>query len=257
LDQIFKFMDFAHDKVIGIVGGMGPQAGQALLDKIIRHTKAVSDQEHLSVVLMSFPRYIEDRTAFLLGLTNVNPAISIVQIIRQLEHAGATIIGMPCNTSHAPAIFDIIRRELSAINSHVKLIHMPTETCAYIRLLHKEVRRVGLMTTNGTYRTGLYKDLLEELGYEVIVPDYDFQDTVIHRMIYDPEFGIKSSPGIISCEVKKLLDRALSFFMDRKADAVILGCTELPLVLTDSRVGNMLIIDSTDVLARALIREAS
>jgi aspartate racemase len=251
------FTDLAEDKVIGIVGGMGPQAGHSLFDKIIRLTEATSDQQHLSVVLMSFPKYIEDRTAFLQGLTRVNPAINIVRIIRQLEHTGATIIGIPCNTSHAPAIFDIICKELAETQSLVKLVHMPTETCQYIAIHHKGVRRVGLMTTNGTYKTGLYKNLLMALGYEVVIPDFDFQNEVIHKMIYDPEYGIKACPNFISPEVRVLQEKALCFFKENRSDAVILGCTELPLVLTESRIGDMLLIDPTDILARALVREAT
>ncbi|MEQ9659939.1 MAG: hypothetical protein RLO00_17505, partial [Fulvivirga sp.] len=60
-------------RTIGIVGGMGPQAGVTLHEAIVRHTSAITDQEHLSVILMTFPRAIQDRTKFLCGLTKENP----------------------------------------------------------------------------------------------------------------------------------------------------------------------------------------
>lgn len=249
-------MNLETDKVIGIIGGMGPQAGSALFDTIFRNTIAQCDQEHLSVMLMSFPKHIMDRTLFLEGIEPVNPAFTIVDVIRRMENAGAGIIGIACNTSHAPAIFDVVVSELNKLNSRVKIINMPVETCRHIREHHKNVRRVGLMTTNGTFKAGVYRTLLEDMGYEVILPDHNFQNDVIHKMIYDPTFGIKSNPRLITDEVRLLMDTALDFFRERKSDAVILGCTELSLTHVRDVVNDMLVVDSTEILAKALIREA-
>ncbi|UII23766.1 aspartate/glutamate racemase family protein [Fulvivirga ligni] len=242
------------DKIIGIVGGMGPQAGAALFNEILANTTVKEDQQHLSVILMSFPKDITDRTAFLEGKEKVNPAKSIVEVISKLEYAGAKIIGLACNTSYSPEIYDVIIKELKQINSEVQLLNMPIETCKYIRDNYKQVRRIGLMTTNGTYKTGLYKNILEDMGYEIVIPDLQFQENFIHKMIYDRNFGIKSNTNSISKEALSLLDRALGFFSERKADAIILGCTELSLILKKEMVENMLIIDSTQVFAKALIR---
>lgn len=250
-------MHLQPDRVIGIVGGMGPQAGQALFDRIIRNTDAAMDQDHLSVILMSFPRYLPDRTAFLQGRTDVNPAYNIAWMIASMETVGAKVIGMACNTSHAPAIFNVILEELERANSRVTFLHMPAETCRSLRADYPQVRRVGVMTTNGTYDAGLYCKLLEQDGYEAILPDRRFQNNVIHRMIYDPEFGIKSHPAFIRKEVYDLLTQALDFFALNDADAIILGCTELSLVLTEGKTAGMQIVDSTNALARALVREAA
>ena len=108
-------MDLKEDRVIGIVGGMGPQAGVALFSNIVRFTSATQDQQHLSTILMSFPRHIPDRTLFLEGVAEINPAVNVVNIIRKLESAGASVVGIACNTCHAPAIFDVIARELDRI----------------------------------------------------------------------------------------------------------------------------------------------
>lgn len=249
-------MEVVQDQVIGIVGGMGPQAGVALLNKILAHTEAKEDQQHLSAILMSFPKHIVDRTAFLEGRQSVNPASAIASIISKLEYAGAGIIGIACNTSHSPKIYDVILEDLVKKNSCVKLLNMPVETCKYIRDNHRQVRRIGLMTTNGTYKTGVYKNLLETMGYDVVMPDPQFQENVIHKMIYDGNFGIKSNANNISIEALSLLDDALRFFYKSKTDAIILGCTELSLILTERMVDDMLIIDSTEAFAKALIREA-
>ena len=94
------------------------------------------------------------------------------------------------------------------------------------------------------------------MGYEPVKPDRSFQNAVIHRMVYDPVFGIKSTARITD-EVTLLMEDALSFFRDKKADAIILGCTEFSLVPIGSNTNGMVVIDSTEVLAMALIREAA
>jgi aspartate racemase len=250
-------MELKNHKIIGIVGGMGPQAGVALMNSIVRRTRVATDQEHLSTVLMSFPGRIADRTLFLEGCDCPNPAYNIASIIHKLESAGATVVGMACNTSHAPRIYDVIIAELKKANSQVNLLHMPYETCRYIQENHRHARRIGIMTTNGTYRSGVYKNLLQNKGYEVIIPDPIFQDEVIHKMVYDPQFGIKSNTDIVTQEVLSLMEKALHFFTAKGADLVILGCTELSLVPLGDKMTAMVIADSSEILAGALIREAT
>ncbi|MEL7147423.1 MAG: aspartate/glutamate racemase family protein, partial [Bacteroidota bacterium] len=112
-----------------------------------------------------------------------------------------------------------------------------------------------VMSTNGTWKCGIYGNLLKKRGFETIIPDYDFQNEKIHRMIYDPDFGIKANTENVTAEAKALLEEALQYFKSCQADAIILGCTELSKVLTSDRVNEMLIVDSTRVLASALISE--
>ena len=74
-----------NKKVIGIVGGMGPESGIMLCNNITSRTIATTDQQHHSIILMSFPKSIVDRTAFLNGDIEINPAYQIVEIICKLE----------------------------------------------------------------------------------------------------------------------------------------------------------------------------
>lgn len=246
-----------QDRIIGIVGGMGPQAGIALLDSITSRTQATSDQEHLSTILMSFPSHIVDRTVFLEGQTDLNPAFPIVRIIRKLEKAGAGVVAIACNTAHAPRIFNVITDELQKAGSSIELLNMPYETCRYIRNNYIHASRIGIMATNGTYRSGIYSNLLRSWGYEVILPDYDFQDNVIHKMIYDPHSGIKAKPaGTITPEASLLLNKALCFFRDKNTDVLILGCTELSLIPASAFDAGFPVVDPTDVMALALIQAA-
>jgi aspartate racemase len=250
-------MNFDNENLIGIVGGMGPHAGLTLFNSILCHTKASVDQQHLSTILMSFPGYITDRTAFLEGQSVANPAYNIAGVIRKLENAGAAVIGIACNTSYAPPIYNVITEELFNMKSKVKLVNMPMETCQCIRNDYPQVNRVGVLTTNGTYNAGIYKQLLTGIGYEVIIPDPIFQNDIIHKMIYDKKNGIKANAGNITREVRSLLKKAISFFESRRTEAIILGCTDLSVLLTDRIMSDMAVIDSTESLAKALIREAT
>lgn len=247
-----------NHKTIGIVGGMGPEAGILLFRSILAQTKANTDQEHLSVLLMSCPAKITDRTAYLEGLVDVNPAHNVAEVIKTLEAAGAAVIGMACNTVHAPEILNVITEELRKSKCRVQLLNMPLETCRYLQEHHPQVHKVGLMATVGTYKTGLYKNTLRQLGYEVVIPEPEFQRNVIHRMIYDPEFGLKSNANHVTLKAVARMDAAVRFFEEAGAEAIILGCTELPMVLAGSKCSYQIpLISSTDALALALIREAT
>lgn len=249
-------MIFTEDKVIGVVGGMGPQAGVELVNQIVLNTGAIQDQDHISTILMSFPKYISDRTAFLEGKTTINPAINIAKIIDKLEGSGADVVGIACNTSHSPEIFDVILDALTKRESKVKLLNMPFETCQYLRSTFPTVQRIGLMATNGTYKSKVYNAMLSMFGFEVVLPDPEFQNDVIHDMIYNKEYGIKSNPRSISNQALDLMDKTLAFFKNKGTEVIVLGCTELSLLMSGPVASNMILIDSTKVLAQSLLREA-
>src|SRR5690606_7547188 len=80
------------NKMIGIVGGVGPLAGLDIFKKIIEETIATKDQEHLPVILSSKPHRIADRTAFLLQNSNENPGYALLKIIEELDNSGAEVV---------------------------------------------------------------------------------------------------------------------------------------------------------------------
>jgi len=245
-----------NKKIIGIVGGVGPYAGLDLVRKIFDQTIANIDQEHLSVALLSIPEEIEDRTLFLLGQTGVNPAYAISKVIRKLEEIGASVIGIPCNTAHSPRIFDVIIEELKKSNSCVKLINMINEVAEFIRGNYPLIRNIGLLCTTGAYKIRLYVNILEQMGINLILPDEVLKKTV-HDAIYNPVFGIKAQSNPVTDTAKKKLLEAIRFLQNRGAEAIILGCTEISLAVTDKKIGKTVIIDPTLILARALIREVN
>ena len=109
-------------KTIGIVGGMGPHSGTALFNLILDNTPARADQEYPSMLLASFPGAIPDRTLFLTGEEKTNPAYGIAGMIGKLYQAGATVIGIACNTAYSPAIYDVILTELQRMGIVVDML---------------------------------------------------------------------------------------------------------------------------------------
>ena len=242
------------EKVIGVVGGVGPFAGIDLQRKISEQTIAHKDQDYLTVLSVSQPNQICDRTDYLLGKEATNPAIALAQQLILLDKMGAHVAGIPCNTAHAPPIFDLVKVLLAEANCSVRLLHMIEETAVSIRTLYPTVKTIGILSTTGTYRTQIYSQLLEPMGYTAVTPDLALQENVIHPAIYDPDYGIKS--GMFAQARVELL-RGVVALQEKGAELIILGCTEIPLVFPETKIGSTILVDPTKALARALIREAN
>ena len=240
--------------IIGVLGGMGPYAGLDLMRKIFDQTQAGMDQEHLPVALLSYSHRILDRSAYLFGKIDENPASAIADIARQLDGLGATVAGLPCNSAHAPAIFDAVKAQLRASGHRIRLLHMIDEAARYAREAAHGIRRIGALSTLAIYRLGLYPQAIEAAGFEAVMPDED-QAQRVHRAIFDTVYGIKAQSNPVTETASGLLLDAIAYLRHQGAEAVMLGCTELPLAVSESAIDETLIIDPTLALARALIRE--
>ena len=242
-------------QMIGIVGGVGPYAGVDLFRKSLDQTEAGADQEHLAIVMLSVPAEIADRTDFLLGRTSENPAKAMGRVLLDLERMGASVAGIPCNTAHSPRIFEVIRRDLGEAGSRLKLVHMIEEVGRFVREHFPRVRHVGVLCTTGTYETNVYGESLQRHGLEVSVPDRPVQDEAVQAAIYDPSWGIKARPHPVSAKARRALGEATRHLQAKGVEAIVLGCSELPLAVTKRRIGRTAVIDANLVLARVLIRE--
>ena len=243
-------------KIIGIIGGMGSHAGIDLYEKLLSHTNAEKDQDYPSVVLMSFPQIITDRSLFLQGYVKTNPAYAIAEIVRKLAQAGAEVLGIACNTAYSPGIHEVILKEIEVLDKPVKLIHMPYETRDFLCQEFPKTTRVGIIATSGTYYSGIYQNRLEEMGLKVILPDEKFQEDIIHQMIYHPIYGIKANPTSLNRFITERIEASMNFFSKQNAEVVILACTELSLVFKKPIKRNIVLIDSAWVLSKAMHREA-
>jgi aspartate racemase len=243
----------SEKQMIGVVGGVGPFAGVDVLRKIAEQTEAARDQDHLPILSISYPGPIGDRTEYLLGREPVNPGYALAQQVRLLARMGATVVGIPCNTAHAPRIFDVIRAETADLP--LRLLHMIEEVGRFLQTYYPEVERVGILSTTGTYLAEVYPQVLQGVGFTAVTPPFDLLESCIHPAIYDPGYGIKAQNPVTERARADLL-AGVAVLQEAGAQAVILGCTEIPLAIPESHIGDTIMIDPTLILARALILAA-
>lgn len=241
--------------MIGIIGGIGPLAGINLASRIIHFTDAKSDQEHLPMILMSSPEEVKDRTEYLMGRCQENPAYALAKQIIQLEKAGASVAGMACNTAHASDIFSVILEQLRLAGCPLEPINLILETVEFIKQNSQPDDIFGILGTNGAYLTGLYSRPLQEAGWKVLNPGEELQDAWVHQAIYDPEFGIKATGIQVSGRAIHLLQQMVDLCREQSCNQLLLGCSEITLAIDRVNTVGINLIRPMDILAQALIRE--
>lgn len=227
-------------QIIGILGGMGPAATADFYAKLVSMTPGRTDQDHLKTVIWSDPT-IPDRSDALIG-DGPDPTPWLLHGGRVLREAGATVIAIPCNTAHAfvPRITDHIG---------LPIVHMIGEVARHLATSRPPVRTAGLLATTGTVHAGLYQDWLAGVGISLVLPDPASQDSEVMAAIRKVKAGQRGPAAI------DLLTRAAHRLIDRGAQAIIAGCTEIPLGLAPDAVPVPL-VDPAVVLARTLVRRS-
>lgn len=227
-----------NDRVIGIIGGMGPEATANLYMKIIKATKVSKDQDHFRIIIDSNAK-IPDRTKAILGLGE-SPLGALKETIELLEKAGVDIACIPCMTSH------YFFEDMKSFAKY-PIMNAFEELSKYIKKNHPSVKKVGVMATTGTKNTGLFDKYLSD--FEIIYPTDEIQTGKVMKAIYDEEIGIKS--GHTSGAPIELLVEAGEHLIEKGAEILISGCTEIGLVLNSSHFQKT-IIDPMDVIAEAI-----
>lgn len=229
-------------QIIGILGGMGPQATCDLFQKLIDATPATSDQEHVHIIIDNNPQ-IPDRTKGIQG-TGPDPVPELVATAKRLAAAGCNFVLIPCNTAHYYAK----QVEEKAGVTVLSMIETVAEVAA--QRLPKGAT-VGIVATNGTLQTGLYHDALRRHGLVPIQPEENDQAEVMD-IIYGPH-GVKA--GFRDAPLRRRCRMVAERLVARGAQAVIAGCTEIPLVLEDGDL-TVPVLDTTGLLAKEAIRRA-
>lgn len=250
-------------KAIGILGGVGPEAGVCLEQYILEETRkqrtTTKDQDHIQTFHLSCPNLIADRTAFLKHIDEHNPAegaFKVLQLFETMaEHEEEELyVGIPCNTFHAQEIFGELRQMISASSlPHVHLLNMIEETAKAIHQMYAHIDTIGLLSTTGTREARIYQNVLEPKGFKIIEVPEALQAEV-HDTIYHPLWGIKSGQHDLSITRANMQGFAEMLIADG-AKAIILGCTEIPLVLTETSLKGVPLIDPMRLLASKLVQE--
>jgi aspartate racemase len=226
-------------RVIGVLGGMGPLATADFYTKLVRLTPAKDDRDHPRVIIDSNAA-IPDRTEALLG-GGPDPTPALMETARTLERAGAELIAIPCNTAHA--FLAAIRQAVS-----VPVLDIMDEVARRAAALKPAPGAVGLLATDGTLRLRLYHTALAARGIDTVEPTTDDQAALmeaIHRV----------KAGALRPDVRAAVRGIGERLVARGGAALVLGCTELPLVL-GPRGASVAVLDGTEILARAALRDA-
>ena len=229
-------------KTIGVLGGMGPEAGACFFEQLAKACLAERDQDHPPVVLFSLPQ-IPDRTEAILK-DGPSPGPAIRRGLRVLAKAGADFAVISCISAHyfLPRL---------APRSPLPILDLIEATLAEVRALEPRPEAVGLLATSGTVRSGLVTARFEAAGLRVIVPPARGQARVM-TAIYGKN-GIKA--GITAGPPREALLEAAGELARAGAQAVLAGCTEVPLVL---RPGDLSVpfLDPMVIGAREAVRRS-
>ena len=223
-------------KKLGVIGGMGPEATAYFYEEVIRHTKADCDQEHLDMTILSHASMPDRTKAIQSG--ECDPLLQAMEgDLKVMEAAGAEHIAIPCNTSHY--FYDQIQAM-----TEIPIIHMPRETVRYAKEHFENVRRIGIMGTDGTVSAGIYRRECESHGIEDIIPSEQRQRDVMSLIYDDVKAGKKGN--------YHKFERVMEEFIKKDCDVVILACTEIS-VFKQDHVLPEICLDAMDVLVRESI----
>ncbi|WP_372751757.1 aspartate/glutamate racemase family protein [Labilibaculum sp.] len=238
----------AKPSKLGIVGRVGPSATVDFMNKIIKSTPAKQDQDHIKMIVEQNPQ-IPDRTANLIH-NQMDPTIALFSTCKKLAAAGSNAIAIPCNTAHA---------FVKEIQEHLKvpIVNMITTTAEYILENFGKDAKVGLLAKTGTIQSKVYFNDITNYGLQIVVPDETHQDCVMES-IYGT-FGVKA--GYTDGVCKEQILKGVNYLMEREAQVIILGCTELPLMFPQTKeltVNKKVIelIDPTLILAKKVAKLA-
>lgn len=230
---------------VGVIGGVGPAATVDFINKIIVNTPASRDQDHIKLVVEHNPQ-IPDRTANLIG-DGADPTVALYAACKRLADDDADLIAIPCNTAHA-----YVERIQAALA--IPIVHMLFETVEYALRHCADKTRIGLLATSGTLQSRVYHEVIGKTHFELLTPD-PFHQELVMRAIYGP-VGVKA--GFSAGQCRSDLLAAMAYLVRKGADILILGCTELPLLVAQDphfMIGGraVVVLDPTEILARRCV----
>ena len=225
------------EKILGVLGGIGPLATVYFMELLVRLTEADCDQGHISCIVFNHAS-IPDRTGYILDSTKPNPLPVMAEDARRLERFGADLIVIPCNTAHY--FYDQIQNSVS-----VPILNIIEEAVKYAAENVKGIKKIGVLATKGTITVGTYQRACEKYGLEYAAPSL-WDEQSLMNIIYNQ---VKAGKKIDYDEFMRIVNNMLG----DGCDAVILGCTELSVIHSDLALSRPDVIDSMEVLARASI----
>ena len=216
--------------MIGILGGMGTQAGLDFCNKLAVLNRGKIDQEYPLFLLYNKsnipgrPESIGSQTKNLSNRsTNKKSKIKYERVLKSLlkgckllEKNKCKFIVIPCNTAHY--WYDDLRKKIK-----IPIINMPKEVFKFTKKKCKKNSKVGLLATEGTLKTGVYKKFFDN-DYQLIEPSQQIQKLSVNKAIKFVKMGNVKAAA-------KAIKPAIDSLIKMKCKKIILGCTEIPIAI--------------------------
>jgi len=226
------------EKVVGILGGMGPEATVDLFQKIVAATPARTDQKHLHIIIDCNAK-IPSRQAALEGGEDPTPALQATA--RNLQKAGADFIVIPCNSAH-----NYYDRIVQAV--WIPVLHIADEAVAEAVRRYPDLKVVGVLGATASIKMRLYQERFEARGIKALTVSEEDQE-IVQGAIDRVKAGDKGPE--VQSRVREMAEKLAA----RGAQLLLTACTELPLVLHDGDA-SVPVLDPTQMLAEAAVRFA-
>ncbi|MCA9385843.1 amino acid racemase [Candidatus Dojkabacteria bacterium] len=230
--------------LVGILGGVGPKATLELCQHIIEYTPAVRDQDHIPLLIYNNSQ-IPDRIDGILG-NGQSPLSELIRTAKLLEREGCKFIVIPCNNAHY--FLEEIRKNL-----HIPVLDMISLTKLYLQKHLPLISKIGLLTTDASRTLRLHEKRFKSAKIEIMMSS----DTMQRNNVMEALFGTRGiKAGYHDSEYNKsLLLEASSELITKGADAILAGCTEIPLTLSQADF-SIPFIDPAKILALEIVERA-
>ena len=225
-------MSASDRKIAGVMGGMGPDATVDFMAKVIALTDSGRDQDHVHMIVDQDPTVPNRQVAISSG--NDDVSAHLTAMAQRLGNAGADFLVLVCNTAHV--FVDDLRERVS-----IPFISIIDETIAEIGRQAPDARTVGIMATDGCLDTRIYQDAVEASGRTALEPDSEGVVELM-RLIGAIKAGDQGP------DVANGMQAVAQALVDRGADVIVGGCTEIPIVFEGDGFA-VPVISSTNVLA--------
>lgn len=195
-----------------VLGGMGTLATESYVRVLDKRTPTACDQDYLNYIVVN-DATVPDRTSWILDHSQPDPYDSLLDDIKQQSLLHPAFFALICNTAHYD--FDRLQQATS-----VPILNMLQSTVNAIKTIQPSAKRVGLLGTYGTLKTGIYDSYIQNAGYTEVKPTKELADMTEDLIYHD----IKENGHSDGEKYHRLIKRMTE---EMNCDIVILGCTEL------------------------------
>jgi aspartate racemase len=228
------------DKVVGILGGMGPEATIDLFAKIVKATNAKNDEDHLRIIIDNNPKMPSRLDAILKG--GPSPVPAMVATAQNIERAGADFLLIAANTAHW--FHADVQKGVK-----IPVLNMIEETVNWVRESLPGIEAIGLLATTGTTKTGMYHDAFKKIGINVLVPTDEDQKKAVMASIMGFKYGETLHV------MREKMVRVVKMLVANGAGGIVMGCTEIPIIL-EGYTSPVPLIDPNQIIAEVVVRIA-